>query len=433
MVPKELKENNTSQTVFYTIDSWTKGNQHDYVSVIFYDFKLSYLELDGEAASAVYGCDTLEEAQEKTGSGFKYSTAGSGETTFAGITNRSAITATLAQTLEKSKSTSISNTVESMRGYDTTSTIGTTVSVEQKIPFSGTAISASVSAEFSKTETFTETKGTAKTVEDRTVSTVTSTVAVPAHSVVMLQQEVSKMNMEITYDYPVAITYKVITIYSNAAYKADDYFAITAIFGDDDFPDAQSNLLYRYQHHDTHGNESKYSCGYDVDWNKAMAYYGVRFKDKKDYSVDNWYSDFGKSMTYYRPMSRTGGVLSVAGEGVNTIINGFIPLYPLTQVTTSLNEYTLNSGEVRYLRDIPLIGLNIEGVPYDGFKPAYGEWKLVGADGDTASADTSIATISDDITGIPRLTAGNKIGTVYLKYFIDEQSYKHNESKRGLF
>lgn len=130
-------------------------------------------------------------------------------------------------------------------------------------------------------------------------------------------------------------------------------------------------------------------------------------------------------MATHSPMSFSGGTISYDESSMNSNINQVMPLYPLSkiQVTNGVSKLNMTQGDTFDVSSIELAGKNNNGVPYYGFSSEKGYWKLVDEDG--KEINSSVATLKTDArTGITTLTAGETEGTVYLKYYINNNTYK---------
>ncbi|MDR0595952.1 MAG: hypothetical protein LBG50_00205, partial [Clostridiales Family XIII bacterium] len=439
-VPQSLLDNNTNQPVFYKTQrvyvanldeayivsvgiqasmekmghlpgrTYTNIantiNTHVYLSTIFYDFKLGYLNSAGQTPTAREG-----------NSGYSFTTDGSGDTYMSLLTNDSAQSVSRTETLESSDTISVSSSVESTKNYSISSerTIGAKVSVGQDIPVIGTKFSAEVSTEFKNSESYStantlgNTQGQGKTLNHSSSATVT----LPPYTEQMVKQSTENLLLNVAYDYPVHISYKVMTIYSSAQAEGNENekYEITGRFGDVNYPDAVSNLKARLAQQ---GNSSVYSDGISVDWSNVTSSSNVLSSTHSPtYPVGTNFINGSMSVgnhavfCQYRPMSVAGGKLSVGSKGKSTVLKEILSIYPLSEVRADANEYRLKTGEYKWVSDIGVEGYSTKGAPYYGFDKNYGHWSLVGADGTPDSADSAIATLmADSVSNKFKLTAG---------------------------
>jgi len=256
-------------------------------------------------------------------------------------------------------------------------------------------------------------------------------VALPPHTEVVLQQDDADIKMTINYDYPVAISYKVKTIglwtvYINGTPSGGGALTELATFGraNQNHLSAVDNLYNRYINRAVQGYEATYGDG--LAWDTLETRYETVF-GQLEYSID---LDATTDYLYHnRPMSVTGGVLSVGSTGVSSKVYGISPLYPLSTIKPDgAYDYDMTTGDRFYVDNIAITGSNAANVPYYGFSSDYGQWILVDEAGDELH-DSDIASLQTNLlTGNTHLVAGNTAGTVYLKYLINENVYSYKSS-----
>ena len=107
-------------------------------------------------------------------------------------------------------------------------------------------------------------------------------------------------------------------------------------------------------------------------------------------------------------MSLSGGTLEFQSQSTNSRVYDVVPIYPLNQVKPEKAfDYDMATGSKLYVDNIVLSGVNSSGTVYTG---------------DIAKLETNT------LTGNTTLTAGSEAGTVYLKYYIDEDIYSYSNN-----
>jgi hypothetical protein len=132
----------------------------------------------------------------------------------------------------------------------------------------------------------------------------------------------------------------------------------------------------------------------------------------------------------HQPMSATGGTISYKSTSMNSNINGIVALYPLTKVKleTGSSKYVMIEGDILELDDLIVNGYNSSDVPYYGFNKDFGKWVLADVTGSQIYFSGVASLSTNPLTGKTYLTAGSVEGTVYLKYLINEDTYKSHTS-----
>lgn len=433
-----LADNTAEQTVLYYTEEFYRSavplvEDKFVVATIFYDFKLSYLNTDGELASAVSGCDTVEAAKANNlgTNNFIYNDSGSGQSFVSGIQNQSASEIVATQSITNSQSMAVGSSVTSTKEYGFSEMIGSETKFTAKIPFVG-SIEETIKLEFTASQTFSSSQGSStENTQSQSVENSLQ-VALPPHTEVVLQQDVSDINMQINYDYPVAISYKVKTIELYTANMGGTPTGIgivseLATFGraNQNHSSAVENLYNRYINRYTQGYEASY--GDSLNWDTLHARYNTVFGGSFGNSIN---LDTTTGYLYRnRPMSVTGGVLSVGSKGISSKVYGISPLYPLSTIKPDgAYDYDMTTGDRFYVDNIAIAGSNASNVPYYGFSSDYGQWILVDESGHELH-DSDIAWLqTNPVTGNTYLVAGNTAGTVYLKYLINENVYSYRNN-----
>ncbi|MDR1734611.1 MAG: hypothetical protein LBR73_07025 [Oscillospiraceae bacterium] len=440
------------------------------IGVIFYDFQLAYLNMaDKPIPSAipdsVTDATSFEELQATVNPGFQISTS-SNRVYATGASNASGTAADVTQKLSVTSSSTLTNDFSSTHEYSVSSTVGhQALPVNETNPILSalkTAVSiayASVSEgklqtqpanSWSKTtsEVFTTTQGSSTSnTESKTVES-TIGLTLPPHTEVLLEQSEFNENVTMDYDYPVAVNYKVKVVQFGGQWNSDqgDYktvhFNTIATFGNNNagHTNAADNLQKRYANRSNAGYEAYYGGGVDFNNSENPAALHESYYDSLYGSKDFLYSTYPAGVRGFgeivadisgaRPMSSTGGSMSYTVSGTNSSVSNIVPLYPLSEVrvTDATADFEVNAGETMYLSNIGIEGYDSGNVAFYGFNKAKGHWKVLDTAGNVTN-DSEIAQVkTDPVSGNDYLEAGDTAGSVYLKYFIDEDVYFYSSN-----
>ncbi|MBQ2926820.1 MAG: hypothetical protein IJE03_08340, partial [Ruminiclostridium sp.] len=298
--------------------------------------------------------------------------------------------------------------------------------------FASTKFSWSIDVGFEASQMWTDIWEDTTTYTNESTSTTSSMVVLPGHTQILLSTGEGNTAFSLEYDAPIAIRYKVLLFGSYFMHEGNDgevkgeTFKFLGNFGNSPLAVGENayaagSIYNRF--HNGKNYESLY--GQDIDWTAAMS---DSWNQKE---VDGWASreiyavDLEGTINEIhamQPYSVTGGNLTSSVKSTNTTIYGLEPLYPLRKVASDKAfDYQLVVGDELYLDNIPLYGYNDANVPYYGFDPSQGQWKIVDASGTPVSSDV-IAVTTDPLTGFTTLKAIGA-GTAYVQYFIDEGVY----------
>jgi len=511
-VPNDLSALSGPQTVLWALDKIKHGAGGLVIGtgVIFYDFKLSYLETGEEFYSAVSGLDRVSAPVP----GFTYNYGDAQESVVnSSIRNTSGLTATYTQTWTDRSDVTVGNEVSTLNGYEmshmygvgsavattlassTNTTTTTTVKADAKfsIPL---VFNASASAEVkhvvgrshgythenqaSTTEEFVtsdlfqhrESASSSKTVTRSMDYSVE--VQVPPHTQVRLKQGPANISMNIDYDYPVVISYKVKTVGIIFSRNRDGFMQTLATFGHEGGEatiaemDAAENLHKRWENRDIPGYKTMHSVdtiSFERTWRRLMepylgdfdrnefGYYGLTvahllwpLEEAREMTDEMMQPDLGdhyirvrfiRPVTWWirmrdKPMTVTGANLFYSSSSMVSEIHDFQPLYPLHRIEApGLDEINLINNGGRYLVDnIALTGKNAQSVDFHGFHKDKGRWVLTNAD-QTPHNGSIASIISAPGTGRPTLVASdNSVGTVYLRYLINDDTYIYGDATK---
>ncbi|HNQ07431.1 MAG TPA: InlB B-repeat-containing protein [Tetrasphaera sp.] len=415
----DLTGNTATQSVFYQLKS-AKGSLGGKVgiAVIYYDFKLGYLNAGGQMTSAAPGPDN------------KVTTGAADVSYSGGVQNASSVPVQASQSLQQSTAQEIVNSVTSTEQYSHTQAIEYTT--ELTTPLSGLIGGGkeTIKLALNATELFGQSTTNSTTSSTSTSATGAVSMALPPHTGALISQSTTKSTFLAKYDYPVALQYQV-KVVGYYQYQVNVLDQTLTTFGENPAGAAYAadNLQARYQNRNVAGYEATHGSG--LDW-AAIDRTGTRATAESEV---NFRKLFGDTMTYnytqmmdrlisVRPMSLTGGVLSGTSTTIASNVAAITPLYPLERVsTTQQRAITLTPDDQLFTDDLPLRGLNRYYVDYYGFNPVRGHWIVLDATGAPAPTSPVAQLRTNPITGTTTLDAGGTPGTVYLKYLIEDGLY----------
>ena len=301
--------NDTNQDVLYTMvtcideEGGTYAYHYNTFVLAFYDFKLAPLAGNGlEYISSVEGYDSIDKAAAAKVRGLSYSVNDKDNeiTSYYKNTSTSASTVSLqhASNYTQTASTTMTNTDT----YNYQETIGYEVKFKTAIPVLDTE--HTIKFGFTAGQTFSTATSDSKTVSNSTSNTVTSSVTLPAHTAVELENSTGTTDLSVDFQCPVAITYKVaITSMSGKlyadraatmAFKTAGYTQKTfsTIFGSDDAKGgttAYENLYLR-------AGTNYDSTGYEATYGNTYGYRNRHGGEENTINALNWNSILGESV-----------------------------------------------------------------------------------------------------------------------------------------
>ncbi|MCF0260841.1 MAG: hypothetical protein HUJ54_13360 [Erysipelotrichaceae bacterium] len=175
-----------------------------------------------------------------------------------------------------------------------------------------------------------------------------------------------------------------------------------------------------------------------LDWNEVKNkvddlhphVYGKTVWDHGSMTYVNYFLNFKhalNSLTSNLPYSLTGGSLMCDVKATNVAIKEFLPIKALTHVSlvdSKQEEQTLLQGESLNLSNLNLKGVDEDQISFYGFNASKGQWKLVDERGNLLTS-TDLGTLATNASGTSVFKASTTAeGTVYAKYFVNENTYK---------
>ena len=322
------------------------------------------------------------------------------------------------------ESTVIKKTSSSTDAYEFSESIGTEIKFKAGNRF---GVESSLEIGFSASKLFSTTIGNEISNEIANEHSTSVSIDCPPHTMAVLVTDRYDGYSTIQYQYPIAVTYKtqMVGVYanSNGLFGLIDSAVTVCNFSKSENPGGDNNavdsLVNRWNNKNIPGFENTYKGSNDnmisaINWNIEPA----RNRRSVPHILDR--------LNNRRPFNDAGGSLRIETDGVRSTANMY-PMYPLEHIVLlPFNpELTINQGDKLYLDDIGLEGRDKDNVKYYGFDAKFGDWHLFDSDGnDITEIGNSIATLeTDDMSSLVYLKPGDTVGSVYLKYYIDENRY----------
>ncbi|MDR2970388.1 MAG: hypothetical protein LBU83_00455, partial [Bacteroidales bacterium] len=292
-------------------------------------------------------------------------------------------------------------------------------------------------------------------IESDTTMDVGAEVTFPPYTQAILRQGPSSITMEIDYDYPVVISYKVKVVALGSQRSGGittSFMRPVATFGiDRDRPrneaspleiDAAENFRILWGFRNDPGRSSLHSTN-PISLNRIWSEMKQAAGSGNISNFDLLFGEDGLGstsdailetrfirsvtvgMTEAKPMTVVRSRISYQAKSTNVEIFDFQPLYRLDVIKApGLDYIDLLNGSRYFVDVIVLTGENKERAPFYGFHSDKGGWALTDAEGNLH--DGSIARLIPEIgTGRPIVVANdnNTVGTVFLRYLIRDDVY----------
>ncbi|MEG0986938.1 MAG: Ig-like domain-containing protein, partial [Clostridia bacterium] len=287
--------------------------------------------------------------------------------------------------------------------YSNSNTVG--VNADLTIGSKDWVIGGKIGASYSHTwgEVTGKNYSNGKTQSESAQSSSTLSVALPPYTAISMMQETGTGTMNITFDFPIAVTYDVDILYfqdgSNSAAENNSFCVSYRGNSSHNSTDARSDLNQRA------------NMG-TVD--QVVTTYGA---NTKTIATSIW-----KNV----PLSLADTAMSYGLTYTTSDLNEIRPLLNLSRVELKdkATSMLLKTGEGLDVSTIALRGLNEANVPYFGFNPRKGSWVLLDENGGSTSGATPYLELKDDpITGKAMLTALKGGGAGYIKYIVSDKTY----------
>ena len=276
--------------------------------------------------------------------------------------------------------------------------------------------------------------GKSNTTKKETSQGITTSLTLPPQTAAEISQETETSELNIDYNMPTAITYKV-AIFSLGGHNYSDGVSFNqgsrdhsdycAVFGSDSAEGgtyANKNLYQRVV-------KNINIQGYDETYGKTHG----RFRNPggTDYTYSSVLWDHmsteqkteAGNISKQVPMAPNGIKTSMIGTKFTSLVKTIKPIHPLYKVELSegtADEYDMSVGDTFNLKQLKLVGKNKFGTDFYGFDPQGGSWVFCDEKGVIADkSDLVSITPFTASTGGGVLTAKQK-GVQYLKWVIDK-------------
>ena len=263
-------DDDTTQDVLYSLVTCvdrvgsTPRFCYNTFGLAFYDFKLSVIAGEGlEYITKAQKYDSLKEAVNGQAAGVTYKTNANSNPKLSYYKNESKEEADIGMEFKQSNSLTTSNTLETGKSYSYSEMIGSETTLSGEIPLIAEVeqtLKMEVTCEQALSTAYSETKEYSETSEN----TISSSMSLPAQTAVGMESSKAVTNVQLGYDCPVAITYKV-AVFSLSGTVYDDNMKIQSF----------STAGYRQSHFSTiFGSESEKGGTTAMDnlYNRAVRY-----------------------------------------------------------------------------------------------------------------------------------------------------------------
>ena len=360
------------------------------------------------------------------------------------------------QDVSKTKKTSsaennIVNTTKNNTLYDTTASAETGISRTESISTSisksesysydemfGTSCEIGVSSflkgviqsSLNLGQVFSSSKTNEETIVSSTSNAAGLTYTVPAHTIVDIEQSVCTDSMTVSYDVPVALTFKVVIFSMSGDVYCDDMFIcalstagyeqsnFTTFFGSSENEEemyayeALANKLkyaktsgwdsihgdnhFFYKEHDGHSDPTD-TTRMDLNWSKIA----------NTYNSNTGIKDGIVKFASRCPMLPTGATTTTTVKSINTTLSDPVPMYlpsSFKVVGNDQKSFYLFTDGVFNLNTISVGAFDRYGASYYDFMPSDGTWTVKAGSEDVIDFDASTYTVKAKGVGTGYLT-----------------------------
>ncbi|MBR3328325.1 MAG: fibronectin type III domain-containing protein, partial [Atopobiaceae bacterium] len=321
---------------------------------------------------------------------------------------------------------SVTNTMSSSEHFEFSESIGS--EIEFKSFFGIADVANKLQLNFTATQAIETARENSKTLEKHYGSTTSTSVTLPPHTAIAMEQEEGSSNTTFTYDCPVALRYKVAMISINGfryddragnAYWTDtnDYVAYFGTGTKEGGYSAPENLYIRAVNQ---GTKNKMERAYGQVTGMSN---GRLEMDKIDWSQFDGQATNIQNVATRIPLLASGGSMALKRSSKNNSLGAIMPLYQLTQVKLDEGEdqYELVAGDKMSLGSLSVKGYDRDDVEYYGFDGNRGHWVLADASGNTIEASPVLGLETNDSTGRQTVT-GLSEGEAYLMWVLDDDA-----------
>lgn len=391
-----------AQTVFYTYTGYCETGEGVYTSptagahaIIFSNFQV-YQVINGEYIQKnIMGSDN-----------YKLTNQDPKQTYTSEFANHTINNASASVSLASSMSESVTLTTGSSHEFNSSHSItagGTFKIGKEEWPLGG---ELSLSYNYTWGEVTGQSYEEGKTKTKEVESTSSMSVELPPYTQMVILQQTGTGTMDLTFDYPVAVTYDVDILY----FQDDASFAVSYKQNNDrDAMDARSDL---------------HQCA------NQMA-------DTRGYTYGSNTQNIATKIWKNVPLAPAPTQMRYEVNYTATDLHDIIPLLDLysVELEEKVNELVLPQGEQMDMSTIGVQGYNEKGIAYFGFDARNGgDWVLLDENGGKVSPVNGVYQTDyfklarDSITGKTMLTAVKGGGSGYIKYEIKANFYKDVKS-----
>ncbi|MCL1810435.1 MAG: aerolysin family beta-barrel pore-forming toxin, partial [Clostridiales bacterium] len=187
----------------------------------FYDFQMSVIADNGlQYITAAEGYESVKDAADNMEPGVTYENIGNTSGVLSYYENGASVPSDVGMEFSQSNSTEISNSMTTTETYTFRETIGSETKFKATVPLLA-EIEQTIKLEFSAEQAFSTAWTETKTVKQETTNTVSANLNLPAHSAVAIDSADGTVKVTLSYDCPIAITFKV-AIFSLSGCCYDD-------------------------------------------------------------------------------------------------------------------------------------------------------------------------------------------------------------------
>ncbi len=448
-----MKDKTERQVLYNIVTSsyYNSGANKAYYSsfgLAFYDFEIvPFADDDMDFITAAEGYSDLETAAAENVPGVTYKPSSASNSNISYVTNPSASDSVVTATYNDTKSTTVSNYMESSETYSFSENISTSTEFSSGFPHvADTKVSVSVG--FTAEQAITTAYGSESSLSSIVSAETAAEMTLPAHTQIGITQESGNSEIILDYDCPVYITYKVVAFAMNGEFYLGPQSSIDwknlydqggmcvpfCVAGKESVTTGYNAVENAYNraivyegasdfekaYGDTEGFWEKQGDGnshkrlYALDWSKILNQTqanGTGLTGKQ--CIERLYS--------YIPLSAAGGTMTIRSSSINTDISPIIPLYDLDYVyVDGGGVYTIAPGGSIDFSKVGTSGYNEHNISYYGYISDGGNWVLCNAAGEE---QTSVSGVTlEDVSNYQKLTATEE-GTYYAKFVIDETLY----------
>ena len=451
---EDLKDDTQREILYNMVTSITREGktykyQYNSYCVAFYDFSLSMISDEDlqyvTDAQKYLNEETPIEAAAKAGEdGFEY--VSNSQTNFMESTINDSV-----ENLDKEINLTITDSQTVSSEVSTGSTVSYGQAIGGNVSFKagfGPVVKGEIGVDldFSFEQAFSSQAMSGESTTHSIDNSYTAISNVPAQTVACIKQDVGESKIALTYDVPVAVTFKVAVFSMSGDVYADgaatlafstsgydqEYFS--TFFGEDidsgsyAYPSLSTryanrgisgwdgshgnNHFYRKKHN---GGDAENYTSKDLDWNNINTVL-MDYLNTTTITV----ADVATRV----PMLSSGAKTSVKANSINSEIYDPRPLYLPTMLRVTNNEkqnYIIYEGGRYYLNTVSIGCFNKNNVPYYPFKATDGTWEVCEGSEDIIEFDPETFSV-----------VAKSLGTGYLQWKLNDDVQYTAERESGV-